>query len=139
MEKGTQPYKIVFSRWSSKNEKKWKKRFLAKVAWHYLEKTRIFVCTIQIVVSAELPKTKNDTFFFEKGVFFFDMGEKVGFTNCVFEKLCSSENTIFIVLSAKHSSCNKKAVFWRKQRIYEIVGCFWACQKGVFCLFFWGF
>ena len=39
---------------------------------------------------------------------FFDMGEKVGFTNCVIEKLCSSENTIFIVLSAKHSSCNKK-------------------------------
>ena len=36
------------------------------------------------------------------------MGEKVGFTNCVFEKLCSSENTSFIVFSAKHSSCNKK-------------------------------
>ena len=30
------------------------------------------------------------------------MGEKVGFTNCVFEKLCFSENTIFIVFSAKH-------------------------------------
>ena len=26
---------------------------------------------------------------------FFDMGEKLGFTNYVFEKLCSSENTIF--------------------------------------------
>ena len=25
------------------------------------------------------------------------MGEKVGFTNSVFEKLCFSENTIFIV------------------------------------------
>ena len=56
--------------------------------------------------------------FFEKGVFF-DMGEKLGFTNCVFEKLCSSENTIFIVFSAKHSSCNKKAVCWEKQKIYE--------------------
>ena len=27
------------------------------------------------------------------------MGEKVGFTNCVFEKLCFTENTIFIVFS----------------------------------------
>ena len=29
--------------------------------------------------------------FFEK--VFFDMGEKVGFTNCLFEKLCFSEKT----------------------------------------------
>ena len=29
------------------------------------------------------------------------MGEKVGFTNCVFEKLCFAENTIFIVFSDK--------------------------------------
>ena len=36
------------------------------------------------------------TFFVEKG-----------FTNCDFEKLCSSENTSFIVFSAKHSSCTK--------------------------------
>ena len=28
------------------------------------------------------------------------MGEKVFCTNCVFEKQCSPENTIFIVLSA---------------------------------------
>ena len=31
----------------------------------------------------KLPKTKNDTFFLKK--VFFDMGEKVGFTICVFE------------------------------------------------------
>ena len=31
---------------------------------------------------------------------FFDMVEKVGFTNCVFEKLSFPENTIFIVFSA---------------------------------------
>ena len=42
----------------------------------------------------KLPKTKNDTFLFKKVFFFFDMGEKVGFTNCVFEKLCFSESTI---------------------------------------------
>ena len=46
---------------------------------------------------------------------FFDMGEKVGFTNCVFEKLCFfSENTIFIVFSEKHSSCNTNNVCKQK-------------------------
>ena len=41
----------------------------------------------------KLPKTKNDTFFLKK--VFFDMGEKLAFTNCAFEKLCSSE-TLFL-------------------------------------------
>ena len=41
--------------------------------------------TIKIVVSAEIAQTKNDIFF-EEGVFWH--GWKVGFTNCVFEKLC---------------------------------------------------
>ena len=53
---------------------------------------------------------------FEKGVFF-DMGEKVGFTNCVFEKLCSSENTNFIVLSAKHSSCKKNFMLKKTENL----------------------
>ena len=56
--------------------------------------------TIKIGVSAEIAKNKNDTFLGKKGVF--DMVEKVGFTNCVFEKLCFPENTILIVFSAKH-------------------------------------
>ena len=43
------------------------------------------------MVSAEIARNQRHLFF-EKGVF--DMGEKVGFTNCVFEKLCFSENTI---------------------------------------------
>ena len=50
--------------------------------------------------------------FLEKG--FFDMGEKVGFTNCVFENLCFSESTIFIVFSEKHSSCNTNTVCKQK-------------------------
>ena len=41
---------------------------------------------------------------------FFDMGEKVGFTNYVFEKLCFVENTIFIVFSEKHSFSETKYV-----------------------------
>ena len=64
--------------------------------------------TIKIVVSAEIVQNLNKMTSFLK--VFLDMGENLGFTNCVFEKLCSSENTIFIVFSAKHSSCNKKAV-----------------------------
>ena len=47
------------------------------------------------------------------------MGEKVGFTNCVFEKLCFPENTIFIVFSAKHSFSKTKTVCGKRQKIYE--------------------
>ena len=54
------------------------------------------------------PKPKMTPFFGKK--VFVDMGEKVGFTNCVFGKLCFSENTIFIVFSEKHSSCNTNTV-----------------------------
>ena len=62
----------------------------------------------KIWVSAETGKSTNDTFFWKK--VFFDMVEKVGFTNCVFEKLCFPENIIFIVLSAKHSFSKTKTV-----------------------------
>ena len=64
--------------------------------------------TIKIGVSAEIAQTKNDTFSLKK--VFFHMVEKVGFTNCVFEKLCFPENTIFIVFSAKHSFSKTKTV-----------------------------
>ena len=47
------------------------------------------------------------------------MGEKVGFTNCAFVKLCFAENTIFIVFSEKHSFSETKYVCWTKQEIYE--------------------
>ena len=73
--------------------------------------------TIKIVVSAEISQNLK-WHLFSKWCFFWH-GWKSGFTNCVFEKLCSSENTIFIVFSAKHSSCNKKAVCWKKEKIYE--------------------
>ena len=64
------------------------------------------------------------------------MGEKVGFTNCVFEKVCFSENTIFIVFSAKHSFSKTKIVWWKKtENLWKIVGCFWT-WKIVFLVFF---
>ena len=38
------------------------------------------------------------------------MVEKVGFTNCVFEKLCFPENTIFIVF--------QQSTVFQKQKLY---------------------
>ena len=45
---------------------------------------------------------------------FFDMVEKVGFTNCVFGKLCFPESTIFIVFSAKHGFSKTKNCMLKK-------------------------
>ena len=53
------------------------------------------------------------------------MGEKV-----------ASENTVFIVFSAKHSSCNKKLHVEKTENLWKIVACFWTWQKGVFVCFF---
>ena len=68
------------------------------------------------------------------------MGEKVGFTNCVFEKLCFPENTIFIVFSAKHSFSKTKTVCGKKQKIMKNSGLFLNMANGVFWVwFFWSF
>ena len=96
--------KVVIQKWEIKKME----FFFAKIAWHYLcqegRKTCIFVhticfgqnffgpkqwkpgTTIKIVVSAEIVKNLKWHLFFEKGVFW--QGWKLGFTNCVFEKLC---------------------------------------------------
>ena len=121
-----------------------KNGFLAKIAWHYLcqegRKTRIFVHTICFGQNFFWPKKvqsrknyKNSGFsgnwpkpkmtpFFEKGVFWH--GWKVGFTNCVFEKLCFPENTIFIVFSAKHSFSKTRTVCRKKQKFMKNSGLF---------------
>ena len=141
MEKAKKPYKNRFFKVvMQKCEKSKKNGFLAKIGWHYLcqegRKNAHFRAhylfwpktsfgskqckpgkTIKIVVSAEIAQKQKWHLFWEK--VFFDMGEKVGFTNCVFEKLCFSENTIFIVFSAKHSFSKTKNVCWKKQKIYE--------------------
>ena len=129
--------------------------FFVKIAWHYFcqegRKTCIFVHTIcfgqklfgpkqtkkhykNSGFNGNCPKPKMTPFFGERCLF--DMGEKVGFTNSVFEKLCFSENTIFIVFSENTAIAiqtlyvNKRTENW-----WKIVGCFWTWQKGVFCLF----
>ena len=66
--------------------------------------------------SGNWPKPKKTPFVWKRC--FFSMGEKVFFTNCVFAKLCSSANTIFIAFSAKSSSCSKN-MYVEKQKIYE--------------------
>ena len=58
--------------------------------------------------------------------------KKLGFTNCVFEKLCLSEHTIFIVFAAKHSFSNNKTVCWKKQKCIKNNGLFFEHGKIVF-------
>ena len=68
------------------------------------------------------------------------MGEKVGFTNRVFEKLCFPENTIFIVFSAKHSFSKTKTVCWKNRKFMKNSGLFLNMANGDFWVwFFWGF
>ena len=64
--------------------------------------------TIKIGGSAEITKNKNDTFFWKR--VFFDMVEKVGFTNCVFEKLCFLK-TLFLL-------CFQQNTAFQKQKLY---------------------
>ena len=68
------------------------------------------------------------------------MGEKVGFTNCVFEKLCFAENAIFIVFSAKHSFSKTRTVCWKNRNFMTNSGLFLNMKKWCFLgLFFSGF
>ena len=79
------------------------------------------------------------------------MGEKVGFTNCVFEKLCFAENTIFIVFQEntafqkqnKHVEQNRKLMKncglslnmakWCCWVFFEVLMLLW-CLFGVSCI-----
>ena len=113
------------------------------------EKTRIFVHTICFGqnffwtktvqtrkhyknrgFSGNCPKPKMTPFLLKK--VFFDMVEKVGFTNCVFEKLGLSENTISIVFSAKHSFSKTKTVCWKNRNFMENSGLFLNMAKWCF-------
>ena len=90
--------------------------------------------TIKIVVSADIGQNQKWHLFWEK--LFFDMGEKVGFTNCVFEKVCFSENTIFIMFSAKHSFSKTKIVWWKNRKFMKNSGLFLNMENCVFGFLF---
>ena len=73
---------------------------------------------------------------------FFDMVEKLGFTNCVFEKLCFVFWKHFLYsVSAKHSFSKTKTVCWKKNRKFmKNSGLFLNMAKWCFLgLFFSGF
>ena len=61
---------------------------------------------------------------------------KGGFTICDTPKLCSAENTILIVLSAKHSFAEIKECKLKKHKFTKNGGLFANMQKGVFLFVF---
>ena len=61
------------------------------------------------------------------------MVEKVGFTNCVFEKLCFPENTIFIVLSANTVFQKQKLYVKKNRKFMKNSGLF--LNKAKWCFF----
>ena len=70
------------------------------------------------------------------------MGEKVGFTNCVFEKLCFFfwKHYFYSAFSKTQLFKSKNGMLKQKQKLWKIVGCFWTWQNGAFGVcFFWGF
>ena len=82
----------------------------------------------KIVVARELGKTKSDTF---KNVF--GMGKKVAATNCVFQKLCSAENTVLLCFQ-QAQQLQQIMCMLNKQKIYENIGLLFNMAKGVFSL-----
>ena len=108
---------------------------LAKnVFWTKTVKTRK---NYKIVVSAEIVQNLKWHFFWKV---FLPLCENLGFTNCVFEKLCSCENTIFIVLSENTAVAIRK-LYVEKQRICEKWWVVFEHGKIVFfgVCSFWGF
>ena len=134
--------------------RKWEKWSLAKIAWHYLcQKNAQFRAQYLLWLTcfggpkhSKPRKTIKNSGFngncpkpemtLSLQKVFFGMGEKTFFTNCVFEKLCSSENTMFIEFSAKHSSCTKKDVCWKTRKFMKNSELFLNMAKGVFVVFF---
>ena len=130
-----------------------KNGFLAKIAWHYLcqegrknahfrahylfwPKTFLDQNSVnqeklkEIVVSAEI--AQNQKWHLSLKKVFFDMGEKVGFTNCVFEKLCFLK-TLFLYCFQQNTAFQKQKRYVEKtENLWKILGCFWTWQNGVF-------
>ena len=145
--------------WKSK-----KNGFLAKIAWHYLcqegRKKRAFSCTLSVLAknffgpkqcksgktikisgfSGNCPKPKMTPFLWKRC--FLTWVKKVGFTNCVFEKLCFFfwKHYLYSVFSKTQLFKSKNGMLKKTKKLWKIVGCFWTWQNGVFWVcFFWGF
>ena len=81
-------------------------------------------------------KIQNGTL--DSKVPFWEGASKGGFTICDTQKLCSAENTIFIVFSAKYSFAETEECMLTKNRILPKWGLFANMPKGVFLFFFLG-
>ena len=153
MEKTKKPYKTGFFKGCHAKCEKSKNGFLAKIAWHYLCQARIFVATICFGQNFFWTKTVQSRKHYKNRGFsgiakrqkwhlfwcFLTWLKKWVFSNCVFEKLCFPENTIFIVFSAKHSFSKTKTVCWKNRKFMKNSGLFLKMAKWCFGGFFSGF
>ena len=89
--------------------------------------------TIKKVVSVEIAQNQKWRLFL--GKVFSGMGEKVGFTNYVFEQLCSSENTIYSAFN-KTLQLQWKTVCWKNRKYMNTSGLCLNMARRCFCLFF---
>ena len=76
--------------------------------------------------------------FFWKKVFF-DMGEKVGFTNCVFEKLCLLKTLFYSVFRETQLFKNNTCMLNKNRFLMKHSGLFLNMAKRCFLGFFGGF
>ena len=82
----------------------------------------------------------NPQWHFLAKVPFWEGASKRGFTICDTQKLCSAKNTIFIVLSAKHSFADmKESNLKKKNSPQKIRGCLPKCKRCfLVCFVFFG-
>ena len=93
--------------------------------------------TTKIVVSTEIAQNQKWHNFFQKGDF--RHGWRSGFY-CVFEKLCFSESTIFIVFQPKTAFQKQKLYVEKTRKFMKNSGLFLNMAKWCFWgSFFWGF
>ena len=118
------------------------------------EKNRAFSCTLSVLAkkffgpktvqtrknyknsgfSGNCPKAKMTPFFGKK--VFFDMGQKVGFTNCVFEKLCFLNTLFYSVFSRTQLFKNKNCMLKKNRKFMKNCGLFLSMANGVFWVWF---
>ena len=89
--------------------------------------------TIKIVVSAEISQNQKWHLFWEK--MFFEMGKKVGFTNCVFEKLCSLK-TLFYSVFRETPQLQYKHCMQKNRKLMKNSGLFLNMASGCFLFVF---
>ena len=70
---------------------------------------------------------------------FWERASKGGFTICETQKLCSAENAVFIVLSAKHNFAEIKECKLKNLNLPKLGGCLPTCKREFLFVCFWLF